>query len=111
MSQENNCSVRSVYAQMCPCRDLLDVIASRWGALTIGALEGGPMRFGELQRQLEGISPKVLTATLRKLEDFGLITRTAYPEVPVRVEYALTEKGGGAAVPLRDLRLWIEANA
>jgi DNA-binding HxlR family transcriptional regulator len=94
---------------MCPCRDLLDLLANKWSALAIGALEAGPVRFGELKRTLEGVSPKVLSRTLKRLEDHDLITRTAYPEVPPRVEYALTEQGRGAAVPLAQLRDWVES--
>jgi len=94
---------------MCPCRDLLDLLANKWSALAIGALEAGPVRFGELRRTLEGVSPKVLSRTLKRLEDHDLITRTAYAEVPPRVEYALTEQGRGAAVPLAQLRDWVES--
>ncbi|MGN5377081.1 winged helix-turn-helix transcriptional regulator [Streptomyces lasalocidi] len=79
-----------VYAAQCPCRALLDLLANKWSALAIGALEEGPQRFGELQRKLQGVSPKVLTQTLRRLEDFGILDRTIYPAVPLHVEYALT---------------------
>lgn len=71
-----------MYSSQCPCRDLLDVVANKWSALAIGALAEGPLRFGELQRRLQGISPKVLTATLRRLEDHGLVHREVIPEVP-----------------------------
>jgi NADPH:quinone reductase-like Zn-dependent oxidoreductase len=57
-----------VYSDLCPCRGLLDLIANKWSALAIGALEPGPMRFGDLRRTLRGVTPKVLTATLRRLE-------------------------------------------
>ncbi|WP_102507967.1 winged helix-turn-helix transcriptional regulator [Sanguibacter massiliensis] len=105
------CTRNDVYAAMCPCRDMLDLLANKWSALAIGALEDGPRRNGELKRRLEGISPKVLSQTLKRLEDHGLVTRTVYPEVPARVEYALTELGCGAAGPLGMLREWVEANA
>lgn len=82
-----------VYSAQCPCRDVLDLLANKWAALAIGALEGGPVRFGVLQRRLQGISPKVLTNTLRRLEDSGFIDREIYAEVPLRVEYSLTELG------------------
>ncbi|MFE2726938.1 winged helix-turn-helix transcriptional regulator [Kitasatospora sp. NPDC059327] len=97
-----------VYAAQCPCRAMLDLLANKWSALVIGALEPGPQRFGELQRRLQGVSSKVLTQTLRRLEDAALLTRTVYPAVPLHVEYALTELGHGAAVPLRLLRTWVE---
>lgn len=100
----------NVYTAQCPCRAMLDLLANKWSALTIGALEEGPRRFGELQRQLEGISPKVLTQNLRRLEEMGLIDRTVYPSVPLHVEYSLTELGRSAAVPLSLLRKWVEDN-
>ncbi|MFJ1709620.1 winged helix-turn-helix transcriptional regulator [Kitasatospora sp. NPDC088346] len=99
-----------VYAAQCPCRAMLDLLANKWSALAIGALEDGPRRFGELQRCLQGVSPKVLTQTLRRLEDAALLTRTVYPAVPLHVEYALTALGHSAAVPLSLLRTWVEDN-
>lgn len=99
-----------VYSAQCPCRALLDLLANKWSALAIGALEEGPQRFGALQRLLQGVSPKVLTQTLRRLEDVGIVDRTVYPAVPLHVEYSLTELGHGAAVPLRVLRTWVEEN-
>jgi len=97
-----------VYAAACPCRHLLDVIANKWSALAIGAMEGGPLRFGALKAQLGGVTPKVLTTTLRRLEAFGLVHREIYPEVPLRVEYSLSPLGRSAAKPLRALRAWAE---
>ncbi|MFE3205854.1 winged helix-turn-helix transcriptional regulator [Embleya sp. NPDC059237] len=99
-----------VYAAQCPCRAMLDLLANKWSALAIGALEQGPQRFGQLQRRLQGVSPKVLTQTLRRLEDSALLTRTIYPAVPLHVEYALTDLGHSAAVPLGLLRTWVEEN-
>jgi DNA-binding HxlR family transcriptional regulator len=99
-----------VYAAQCPCRAMLDLLANKWSALAIGALEDGPRRFGELQRHLQGVSPKVLTQSLRRLEEYGLVDRTVYPAVPLHVEYSLTELGHSAAVPLRMLRSWVEDN-
>jgi DNA-binding HxlR family transcriptional regulator len=99
-----------VYSAQCPCRAMLDLLANKWSALAIGALEEGPQRFGALQRLLQGVSPKVLTQTLRRLEDAGIVDRTVFPAVPLRVEYALTALGLSAAVPLRLLRTWVEEN-
>ncbi|MBD0746790.1 helix-turn-helix domain-containing protein [Streptomyces sp. CBMA152] len=99
-----------VYAALCPCRNVLDLLANKWSALAIGAMEDGPVRFGVLQRFLEGISPKVLTQTLRRLEEAGLVSRTVYPAVPPHVEYALTELGHSAAEPLAQMRNWAERN-
>lgn len=97
-----------VYQAMCPCRGMLDVLANKWSALIIGALDPEPQRFGELRRRLQGISPKVLSQALKRLEDADLLTRTVYAEVPARVEYELTPLGHGAAVPLQQLRDWVE---
>ncbi|MFG1798070.1 winged helix-turn-helix transcriptional regulator [Nocardia sp. NPDC049149] len=97
-----------VYSAQCPCRDVLDLLANKWSALAIGALEQGPQRFGELQRRLDGVSPKVLTNTLRRLESMGFVDRTIYPAVPLHVEYALTKLGRSVAEPLAGLRIWVE---
>lgn len=104
------CDRDDVYAAACPCREMLDLLANKWSALAIGALDGGPLRFGELRARLEGISPKVLSATLRRLEEHGLLTRTVFAEVPPRVEYALTPLGVSAGAPLAHLRDWVEEN-
>ncbi|WP_454131975.1 winged helix-turn-helix transcriptional regulator [Microbacterium lacticum] len=98
-----------VYSADCPCRDLLDVVATKWAALAIGALADGTLRFGELQRRLQGVSPKVLTATLRRLEDFGLVHREVIPAVPLHVEYSLTDVGRSAVEPVFALREWAES--
>jgi len=98
------------YSAACPCRGLLDLLADKWSALALCALADGPMRFGDLRRRLEGISAKVLTAVLRRLEDAELLTRTVYPEVPLHVEYELTDLGHDARVPLAALRTWVEDN-
>jgi DNA-binding HxlR family transcriptional regulator len=97
-----------VYAAQCPCRDVLDLLANKWSALAVGALEAGPQRFGALQRALQGVSPKVLTRTLRRLEEHGFVERTVYPSVPLHVEYALTGLGRSVAVPLGAVRGWVE---
>jgi DNA-binding HxlR family transcriptional regulator len=104
------CGPRDVYAANCPCRSVLDLLADKWSALALGALEDGPRRFGAIKNRLQGISPKVLTAVLRRLEDHGLVTRTVFPAVPLHVEYALTPLGVDACRPLSALRTWVEAN-
>ncbi|MCX5599935.1 helix-turn-helix transcriptional regulator [Streptomyces phaeochromogenes] len=101
---------KSVYSAACPCRDMLDLLANKWSALALGALEDGPRRFGALRGRLQGVSPKVLTQTLRRLEDYGLVDRRIYPEVPPRVEYSLTPLGKDACAPLSHLRTWVEQN-
>lgn len=102
--------LHDVYAAQCPCRSVLDLLANKWAALAIGALESSALRFGDLTRRLEGVSPKVLTQTLRRLEAYGFVERTVYPSVPLHVEYALTDLGRGVAKPLRALRRWVEDN-
>jgi DNA-binding HxlR family transcriptional regulator len=89
---------------------MLDLLANKWSALALGALEEGPRRFGALRARLQGVSPKVLTQTLRRLEEHDLVTREVFPEVPLRVEYALTPLGVDACAPLAHLRSWVEAN-
>jgi DNA-binding HxlR family transcriptional regulator len=101
---------RDAYLACCPCRQLLDLLANKWSALTLGALESGPQRFGELRTRMQGVSPKMLTRTLRRLEELGLVERTVYPAVPPHVEYELTELGRDACVPLTGLRVWVERN-
>jgi DNA-binding HxlR family transcriptional regulator len=97
-----------VYGRLCPCRDVLDLIANKWSTLVIGALENGPQRFGAIQRRLAGVTPKVLSATLKRLENSQLIDRTVYPAVPPRVEYSLTSLGETLVDPLAALRTWAE---
>lgn len=96
----------SPYRADCPSRRILDRIGDRWTVLIVGVLAEGDARFSELRRRVEGISQKMLTQTLRGLERDGLVRRTVYPEVPVRVEYALTEAGRSLQEPLRALQEW-----
>lgn len=89
---------------------MLDVLANKWTMLIIGALGGGPMRFGELRRRLDGITQKMLSQTLRMLERDGLVTRTVYPTIPPRVEYAHTDLGRNVGELLDAIRIWSEAH-
>ena len=82
-----------VLAAACPTRQVVNRIGDRWSLLVLFALEGGTLRFAELQRAVDGISQKMLTQTLRTLERDGLVHRTVYPTVPPRVEYGLTDLG------------------
>ena len=77
----------------CTVERALEVIGGKWTSLILRELLRGTRRFGELRAGLEGISPKTLTDRLRDLEASGVVTRTVHPEIPPRVEYALTEKG------------------
>jgi DNA-binding HxlR family transcriptional regulator len=113
MSRDNHGHIdneHDLFAELCPCRSLLDLLGNKWSTLTIGALAEGPQRFGELQHTLAGVSPKVLTQTLRRLENAGFVDRTVFPEVPLHVEYSLTELGYSANVPLAHLRTWALEN-
>lgn len=98
-----------VYSRDCPSRVVLDRIGDRWTVLIVGLLENGPRRFGEI-RDTIGISPKVLTQTLRTLERDGLVARSAYPEIPPRVEYSLTQLGLTLCGPLAAIRAWAETH-
>ena len=77
----------------CPVATTIAMVGNRWRPQILRELLSGTKRFGELQCALGGVSQKVLTSNLRELEEVGVLTRTAYPEVPPRVEYALTELG------------------
>lgn len=97
-----------VYAETCPTRHVLDLVGDKWATLIVGLLEDGPQRFAVLHRQIGGISQKMLTQTLRRLERDGLVLRTVYAEVPPRVEYTLTPLGRTLCEPLAALRNWAE---
>ncbi|WP_028553031.1 winged helix-turn-helix transcriptional regulator [Paenibacillus sp. UNC451MF] len=80
--------------EVCPIAKVIDMIGTKWTFLILrDLLIEGTMRFSDLLRCLDGISPKTLSLRLKELEDHGILTRTVYPEVPPRVEYTLTEKG------------------
>jgi DNA-binding HxlR family transcriptional regulator len=90
----------------CPIERTLDILDSKWTALLLRDLLLGTRRFGELRRSLRGISPKTLTDRLRALEEQGLVQRTIYPEVPPRVEYALTDYGQTLRPVLEAMAVW-----
>jgi DNA-binding HxlR family transcriptional regulator len=94
------------YDRNCATRTVLDRIGDRWTVLVVGALTGGPMRFSELSRRIDGVSQKMLTQTLRGLERDGLVTRTVHAAVPPKVEYELTESGRTLTGPLSALDAW-----
>ena len=99
-----------VYGRNCPTRRLLDRTGDRWTAPSVGTLDHGPLRFGEIARRIDGISQKMLTQTLRGLERDGLVIRTLYPQVPPRVEYELSPAGRTLQEPLRALEDWAESH-
>jgi DNA-binding HxlR family transcriptional regulator len=95
----------------CPSRQLLDRISDKWVALVLAALaEEGRMRYAALSRRLAGVSQKMLTQTLRRLERDGLVTRTVTATVPVTVEYDLTPLGASLQVVMLTLKDWAEAH-
>jgi len=87
-------------------REILDLVGDKWTVLVIGTLEAGPRRYSDLAYGIPGISQRMLTLTLRKLERDGLVTRTAYAEVPPRVEYALTPLGRSLLSSVLELASW-----
>lgn len=95
----------------CPSRDVLKHLTSRWGILTLVALQDGALhRFGELRRAIGGVSERMLAHTLQLLEGDGMVERIAHPVVPPHVEYRLTPLGREAAQRLRGLAEWIEGS-
>lgn len=98
------------YFAACPTRVVLDRIGERWAGLILGLLAEEPRRFNRLRREIEGISQKMLSQTLKGLERDGLVSRTVIPSTPVTVEYALTELGRTLAVEIEGLRRWAEDN-
>ena len=99
-----------VYAAECPSRGVLDHVTSRWGVLVLVALKEEMHRFSALRRKIGGVSEKMLAQTLATLEADGFVERTAYPEVPPRVEYRLTPLGAEMAERVEGLVGWIEEN-
>jgi DNA-binding HxlR family transcriptional regulator len=99
----------------CPVCRTADVISGKWTLLIIRDLAAGSSRFCELERSLEGISPRTLSLRLRALEEEGIIERHTFPEVPPRVEYALTRKGQALVPLIEDMRSygkrWLAAEA
>ncbi len=90
----------------CPVATTVQLIGSKWKLLILRNLLQRPWRFNELRKDLEGISQKVLTDSLRSMEDDGIITRTVYPEVPPRVEYALSELGESMRPIIKAMEQW-----
>ena len=100
----------SAYARDCPSRQILDRIGDTWSVLIVVMLADGPHRYTALARRIQGVSPKMLTQTLRGLERDGLIERTVHPVVPPRVDYALTELGRSLHGLVEGLEKWAESH-
>lgn len=99
-----------IYDERCPTRIVLDRIADKWTVLIVGALDGRTKRFGELRREIGGVSQKMLTQTLRGLERDGLVIRKVYASVPPKVEYSLTDLGRTLVGILNAIGEWAESN-
>lgn len=90
----------------CPVATTVQLVGSKWKLLILRNLMARPWRFNELKKSLEGISQKVLTDALRAMEADGIIIRTVYPEVPLRVEYSLSETGESLRPVLKSMEAW-----
>ncbi|MCI2420866.1 helix-turn-helix transcriptional regulator [Saccharopolyspora sp. K220] len=100
--------IRDVIEEACPLAEVIDHVAGKWSVGILVAAARGPVRFTELERAINGISRRMLTLTLRKLERDGLLHRTVYPTVPPKVEYTLTDMAKELHETLRSLTDWAE---
>lgn len=98
------------YSACCPTRMVLDHVADKWTGLVLRLVTQGPWRFNALRREVEGISPKVLSGVLKRLERDGLVSRCAFATVPVTVEYSVTPLGRTLDEVLAPVVDWAEAN-
>ena len=98
------------FAANCPTRTIISEITNKWSMMVMCALNDGPRRFNEIKRQLEGISQKSLTQTLRKLERNGIIKREVAEGTPLSVRYSMTEIGSSLHQPFKELYQWTVAN-
>ncbi|MBC7793820.1 MAG: helix-turn-helix transcriptional regulator [Clostridia bacterium] len=100
-----------VLNEHCPTRELLDLVADRWTVLVVLLLSERPHRFADLRRRTTGISQRMLTVTLRRLERDGLVRRSVQPTKPPQVTYALSELGGSLTELVGSMRRWAEDQA
>ena len=112
---DTNTAVRAPEASTshAACKAVIETLArigDKWTVMVVGALSTGPIRYNEIRRRVEGISQRMLTLTLKGLEQDGLVTRTMFPTIPPRVDYELTELGRKLIVPLRALAEWAREN-
>lgn len=98
------------FVATCPSRSILELIGSKWSMLLLCALRSGPVRTGALRREIDGISQKMLTQTLRDLERHGIVRRISYDEVPPRVEYRLTRLGMSLSELVQTIEHWVESH-
>lgn len=104
--ERGNCMRTKDEMPACPVATTVQLIGSKWKLLIMRNLLKRPWRFNELRRDLDGISQKVLTDSLRSMEEDGIITRTVYPEVPPRVEYALSDLGESMRPIIQAMEQW-----
>lgn len=107
-SYETSKVLGQVLSTDCPAREVLEHLTNKWSVLVLRCLSGGVHRFSELNQRIEGISEKMLSQTLKMLEQDGFILRTVYPVVPPKVEYQLTILGSDAASKVNYVIDWIE---
>ena len=110
---ETNISVPEGSLTPSDCRGLADVLSSvgdKWTIMVVGALSKGRLRYNEIRRRVSGISQRMLTLTLERLEADGIVTRTLFPSVPPRVDYELTELGNTLRAALVPLHRWAARN-
>ncbi|KOX01297.1 MULTISPECIES: winged helix-turn-helix transcriptional regulator [unclassified Streptomyces] len=98
------------FLRECPTNQLLGRLSDKWVSLVVAALAPAPLRYSDLGRKIAGVSPKMLTQTLRALERDGILSRTVTPTVPVRVDYALTPLGASLAGLLTAVKDWAETH-
>ena len=96
------------YDANCPTRVVLDRIADKWTVLVLGLLSENPLRFNQLRREIDGLTQKMASQTLKALERDGLVLRKVTPTVPIAVEYSITPLGRTLASTIDGLRLWAE---
>lgn len=99
------------FTEGCPTRVVLDHVMSKWGVLVLSTLSGGTHRWGELRREVDGISEKMLASTLRTLAADGLVHRESLPTVPPHVEYSLTDMGRDLMERMLPLVAWVADHA
>lgn len=98
------------HAECLALAEILDRIGDKWTIMVVGALADGPLRFNALQREVEGVSHRMLTLTLKGLQRDGMVSRRAFATAPPKVEYALTPRGQSLIEPLTALLNWAKAN-
>lgn len=101
--------IRLDYTRMCPKYEAaVEVLCKKWTGLIIRVLLGGPKRFKDIKEQIPDVSDKMLSDRIKELEALGIVKRTVYPEMPVRIEYELTEKGAALESVIQSIQDWSE---